>query len=423
MQSFRFLLCIGQRSTKCFSAAINLVVLFTTIVTVCSFNCLGQNFTWNPSQDCILYFWDYNPAPQRLSGNTIKSRLVFVPTQRPIGNWIVHIRIRAQFRTSNGAYTTIAENQISFPQNSTSRSLFDQDLPGYTWPPFNQVETLSLLEPHGNGYWRTEYQATGICGYQSRTHTWYSSAPTVIERPSITSNGVAGMWWLNGESDPAAGLYDQALVIGDKKCNECSNSLTYSIHSTGFGRAVLTCFNCNQTNVKAQHPSDSCNARDIVVRANLDGFNAASEVLLTVNTLYDTKRTTPSPPAYPSTTSFLGGWKTIINYNLRDLCNVPVTYPVSVNEKFGSRTPNASQWSMPNVQSGTVIPFADEIAVWPTQPGNIQPTIPNSPLQNSLHDKIEMTISVGSLGSGKGLPVKITHQERYIDHGDHNDNP
>ena len=52
--------------------------------------------------------------------------------------------------------------------------------------------------------------------------------------------------------------------------------------------------------------------------------------------------------------------------------------------------------------------------------GSAQPTPPNSPLQFQLHDKIPMTISVGSETSGAGLPVYTTDQERYIDHGDHN---
>jgi len=352
----------------------------------------------------------------------MKSSFTFVPTSMPLGNWTVTIRVRLQFKASGpGQYATITEAHETFFQNQFSNYLLYQSPPDFpSPPPFHNVQAFSVLEQYGNGWWRTEYQATGTCGNQSHTHTWYSSQPSSITRPTITSNNVAGMWWLNGISDPNAGLYDQAQIVGVANCSECSNSLYYSLESTGSGSAILTCNNCNTTNAKATSPSSACNAQDIVVKANLDGFNAQSEVKLTVNTLYGTTRTTAKPTDSSSTSSFRGGWRTLINYNLRDLCNIPVTYPVSVNEKFGNRTPSSSNWLIPAERSGLVIPFGDEIAVWPPQPGTTQPTPPNNPLQSNLHDKIEMKISVGSTTPGNGLPVHQTYQERYIDHGDHN---
>jgi hypothetical protein len=346
------------------------------------------------------------------AGATVTLRIASHPAY---GSWNVHLTALLYFR----------------PLGSSGFSLVSQNTQQTFVPAGAAVGTLitasegASLEPRGDGEYRVNLSAFGYCNtvqYPLTPTNPVASTLLSVRRPTITANGIAGMWWLGGVSDPPAGLYDSAQIVGTTNCASCSSPLAYSI-AAGADKSALTCSSCNTTNARAVGPNASpyCNAQDVVVQANLGGFSAAAPVRLTVNTYYGPTRVTPKPPT-STTSAFNGGWRTTILYNLRDLCG-PATIPMSVNEQFGTRTPSSSQWLLPTPTPGFVIPVGDEIAVWPTQPGSLQPTTPNSPLGSTLVDQYPWNVRVGSQTSGSGLLVITTDTLRYVDHGDHSFNP
>jgi hypothetical protein len=359
-----------------------------------------------------------SPSVARSDGNHVSGGGTLRITQHPAyGTWVVHLTTNLLFKPAGessfggvSSYTT----DVSVANGSAIGTLI-QGGSGFV-----------TLDARGNGSYKTTISSTGTCN--GTTVPLTPGAPTqsselAIQRPTITANGIAGMWWLNGVADAAAHLYDEAEIVGTVNCSTCTSTLTYSIIA-GSDKASLTCQFCNTTSAKARAPSPYCNAQDVAITAALDGFTAAAPVKLSVNTFRNARRTTPKPPV-ATTSAYNGGYLTDIFYNIEDLCTVPVTYRVSVNESFGARTPSTSQWNLPNVQPAFVIPFGDEIAVYPLQPGNIQPVIPfqQGPLGNTLIDQIAWSAQMGSQITGSGLNVMNASQMRYLDHGDHSSNP
>lgn len=157
---------------------------------------------------------------------------------------------------------------------------------------------------------------------------------------------------------------------------------------------------------------------DVEVKGSLEGFSAVNTIKLAVNTFKWLERYTPKPPASTSVARN-NGWYTTVSYYVKDLCGNYIWTPINVNESFGTRTPSTSQWVLPTRQPGLVVPFGDEIAVAPPQPGTVQPTVPQSPLGNTEVDRIPFYARLGSQTSGSGFLVTSTDQIRYIDHGDH----
>jgi hypothetical protein len=377
-----------------------------------------------PACELVLDQPPNTPTVTRTGGNSMAGNASLRIAQHPAyGSWTLRVTAYVEFRTPGGNFGIVAfqGSENSVPAGAPI---------GQT---FGALVTGVPLEPRGDGDYRITVSATGLCN-----GTWYTLTPNnplpsptlTVLRPRITTNGIFGMWWLGGISDPAGGpggtgLWDQAQIVGTRNCTTgtCpSESLSYSITHTGSGRATLTCTSCDTTNAKAAAPSSYCNERDITVTANLSGFYAAEPVQMTVNTFRNARRITAKPPV-STTSAYQGGWLTEIFYHLDDLCSIPVNYPVSVNEAFGQRTPPSSQWLLPTPRSGLVIPFGDQIAVWPTQPGGVQPTPPQTPLGNLLVDQIPWLVRLGSQVSGLGLHVMTADQLRYEDHGDHTSNP
>ncbi|HWQ54733.1 MAG TPA: hypothetical protein VN442_13695 [Bryobacteraceae bacterium] len=354
-----------------------------------------------------------SPTLSRSGGNQVSGGIKLKNDQPVIGNWVVYLTAYLDYRANSSSewtrVTSVAAQPTSiYNGTTTGMAAYSADVSG-------------TLELRGNGDYRVTYASHGICGGQDTDLAPNPTTPSNIvsvARPTITTNGIAGMWWLNGISDPTAGFYDTAQVVGNT--GGYSGTLTYQIVS-GSQKARLTCTQCNTTGVQATATTNVC-AQDVEVKASLGGFYAASSVKLAVNTIKPAIRTTPKPPT-GSTSAYNNGWRTVVNYNVRDVCDGPISIPMSVNESFGTRTPAGSQWMLPQPRSGLVIPFADEIAVWPTQPGTLQPTVPQVPLGNVEVDRIPFFARLGSQTSGTGLLVTSTDQIRYVDHGDHATNP
>lgn len=373
----------------------------------------------------------------RANGNRIRLTSVLTlaaPVTSP-EVWAAKVQIVVYFRPTGGSKTDISliagipENTSTITSATPVGTIF-----GVTNT--SQSDNSVTLDPRGSGEYsvsmRTSASLTaGASGCNGSTSNLTlvaassqlpvqlgESAAFTVQRPSVTTNGITGMWWLGGEKDVAAGLYDEVQLVGERNCSSCSSSLQWTV-TTGSDKANLTCSLCNSTTAKALKASSGCNAQDVTVVASLDGFKAA-DTKLSINSFVNVRRVTQRPPP---TTEYLGGWRTPILYQMDHLCG-PANFPVSLNESIGPKVPSlASEWPLPALRAGFVVPFGDEIAVWPTQPGSVQPVPPMSVLGLELGDQIPWTIRAGSLVTALGLLLITTDQLRYLDHGDHSSNP
>jgi hypothetical protein len=364
------------------------------------------------SEDCLLVVSNATGSPSitRSNGNQVSGSATFQTVQRVKGDWTAYLTAHLNFRAAGSATWVEVATKTGSPG-----IIYD----GTIQAGFGSGTVSTTLDSNGNGDYQITFTSNGRCG--GSTHDITPSDPTPsavvsVTRPTITSNGIAGMWWLEGESDAGGGFYDTAQIVGSTNASGYSGQLTYQLVSGGT-KAKLTCTKCNTTGVKATGPSATC-MQDVEVRASLDGFSAVSTVKLAVNTFKTARRYTPQPPVN-DTSSWNGGWRTVVGYHVVDICESELRIPISVNETFGTRTPVTSQWVLPTMHPGLVIPFADEIAVAPPQAGALQPTTPLSPLGNTLADSIPFYARLGSQQAGKGLLVMSTDQQRYVDHGDH----
>ena len=365
-------------------------------------------------QDCFLVVKNATGSPSitRANGNQVSGSATFQNTQPVKGNWIAYLTAHLNFRAAGTSNWVEVATQTGSPG-----IIYD----GTVQAGFGSGTVSTTLEPRGNSDYQITFTSHGTCGgtdYNITPSNPTPSAVITVTRPTITSNEIAGMWWLEKESDAGGGFYDTAEIVRWTNASGYSGQLTYQLVS-GRTKATLTCTRCNTTGVKATGPSTTC-AQDVEVLASLDGFSAVSTVKLAVNTFKTARRYTPQPPV-SDTSDYSGGWRTVVGYHVVDICESEIRVHISINETFGTRTPTTSQWVLPTMQPGLVIPFADEIAVAPPQAGAIQPTPPpqSPPLGNTLVDSIPFYARLGSQQAGKGLLVMSTDQQRYVDHGDH----
>lgn len=74
----------------------------------------------------------------------------------------------------------------------------------------------AVLEPRGDGQYQITYESHGTCNGANTnlSPSVLSSNIVSVARPTLTSNGIAGMWWMGGVSDGGGGFYDAAQIVG-----------------------------------------------------------------------------------------------------------------------------------------------------------------------------------------------------------------
>lgn len=212
------------------------------------------------------------PTLTRSSGNQVSGSASLQTTQKVQGDWVVYLTAHLNFRSGGGSWSEVAI--------STGTA---QIYNGTVQAAFGSGTATAALEPRGNGDYQITLTAYGICNTTNVPLTPPNATPSpivTVTRPTITSNGILGMWWFGsvGKEDAANGYYNSVAITGN------SNSqwtLSYNI-SQGTDKVKLTCTGCNNTVAQAKAPSGGC-TRDVVISASVTGFSAAAFVTLAVN--------------------------------------------------------------------------------------------------------------------------------------------
>ncbi len=295
------------------------------------------------------------PSVIRFGGNAVLGSVSLRLTSAASGNWLVYLTAHLNFRPQGGSTWT----EVNYGTSATSIS--NGTAFGFT---YSSGSVQTGLQPRGNGDYQITVTSYGVCGANTYPLTPTNPVPSNIlpvARPTITTNGIQGVWWFGtiGMEDAANAYYTAAAIVGTPNWN---GTLTYSI-SQGATKVQLSCTNCNTTAAQAREASGGC-TQDVTITASADGFMAAAPVKLMVNR-----------PAgrYPSSTylnsAVPGGYWSKDYFTFTDLCSYSMS-SVAYHERFSGSYKSywpgvfSSYWSTPPQPAGWTAYRQDKWTTW-----------------------------------------------------------
>jgi hypothetical protein len=181
----------------------------------------------------------------------------------------------------------------------------------------------------------------------------------------------------------------------------------------------LSCYNCANPVATALSPSGGCYT-DIQIYVSYGGYLSAA-----FNVFIDSPTITYIQSGYPMNANlyYMGypGYSSTYVWAVADACNYTVG-GIDANEVLGTDYPvyTNENWTFgptPPVYMSTYL-IGDEVA----SAGNQYPPpmIPQMPLTTTVvHYDYPWALRVGSQTSGSGSPVRVDHQQWWLDHGTH----
>ncbi len=387
-----------------------------------------------PPPGCLLVVEQPSGTPTvtRAGGNTVFGQGSLRLSAPAIGNWLVYLRARINFRPAGSSVWS----EVNY--NEASTSISNGAATGVTFT--SGLPAQASLEPRGNGDYQVTIAAHGICGGLDVQLTPSNPAPSnilPISRPTITTTinnvPILGVWWFGavGKDDVPNGYYSSATILGTPNWN---GTLTYSI-TQGTDKMQLTCTNCNNTVAQAKAPSGGC-GQDITITANAQGFSAAAPVRLMVN-----RPASRYPQATYKNFAAPGGYWSQDYFTFTDLCSLSMssvahheTFPGGIKSywpggagSFWQTPPMAFGWTAYRDTQWTT--WDDIVATCPDTNCNPQSVIPSGvtnlraeipALSQKRIVALQQMWLVGdsTAGSSNGFLANQCNQTLYLDHAE-----
>jgi hypothetical protein len=255
---------------------------------------------------------------------------------------------------------------------------------------------------------------TSACSdYETYDYSGAAQQTLVVYAPTV--DGLSGIWWLGGGSDPTNGYYNEGLLTANAHCGDddiCTDTPSWTI-TTGGDKMSLSCMSCSNTTTTSLGASYGLG--DISIQISIGGFQADA-FPYTINA--PAYLTSVYPYLYDTTDS--DGFYSYIFWANVDILGDEMT-SIALNEQFGSFSPDqANNWPAPtagSVDSYAGYVWADHVYVScpacapaPANPAGPPPT-------GSAVMHASQTWFVGSSTGSVGVCVQVDTIQYYTDHG------
>jgi|ERR1035441_3752019 hypothetical protein len=385
------------------------------LAAACSLNAAAQctdSTTWE----------QWAATTVRLNGNDVRGYASHSITGDYRYYWYMYLQ---SWNYKSGTLIGSYPNGYASPEGTTAWQQYDATLQYWGPGSYSVTEYVSSYSPYCD-QWEPPW-SNGVS-------PWYYSNVTTVVRPTRPDYGPAGhtVFYLGpGISNDQAYSNNTALIAGNP--NGAPETPQW-VFTAGSAFGTLSCTTCSQPLFTATQASASCQDYSVVLNTSYNGFQS-DPFYMFINAPNNEEASTCTPnlgcPAtWNYTIDWYNGWASFIFYTTDTLCALdgPMT-AYDMNESFGSWVPpdyTGATWSppTPNPWGVPASEWYDELSF--ACPANNCTPMPVKPTVNCWPDcgtvKVQhatQTLKVGTQNMGHGFAVQQDTQQRFLDHGEH----